>query len=100
MSKKNKIINELIDLGLPMNGDYFKYWYELLTTDCSKGFKDKNTTTKYKYIAKRFGTTYYAAERMLRYGKKMMEKRIEEKYNISSRITNETVIILFELMVF
>lgn len=100
MTIKNRIMNELIDLGLEMNGEYFMYWYQLLLADYHKSFKDKNTMTKYSYLAKKNNNNINAVERILRYGKKMMEKQIIKKYNINTKITNETVIVLFELMVF
>ena len=97
---KNKIVDELIDLECPMHGNYFEGWLELLLAEYNKEFKTDSVMERYKYIAKKINNTPSATERSLLYGKDLMVKRIREKYNIKTKITNETVILLFKLKIF
>ena len=51
-------------------------------------------------LQKKFATNVYAAERALRNGTIKMKNRIQEKYKIKTKITNGTVVALFQLKVF
>lgn len=97
---RDKIINELIDLNLPLNGRYFEYWVEVLLAEYYKIFKTDKITLKYKWLGDRFETTASAAERVLRHGQEFMKNRIAEKYKIKTKITNETIFTLFKFKVF
>lgn len=97
---KNKIIEELIDLELPLTGLGFEYWVELLLAEYNNKFKSPNITNRYAYLAKKHDSNSGAVERILRTGKENMEKRIKEKYKIKTKITNETILIIFRLNFF
>ncbi|MGM9881493.1 MAG: hypothetical protein ACI31S_01465 [Bacilli bacterium] len=98
--KKDEIINELIDLGIKLNGDSINYWTELLFEIYKGKFERFSIQSFYLYLAEKYNKTWTAVERILRYGTKQMEKRIREKYNIKTKITNETIIKLFQLKIF
>ena len=97
---KNKIVDELIDLGLPLNGIMFEYWTELLLAEYKHKFKTANMMEKYIYLAKKNNSSIASVERGLLRGTREMEKRIREKYEIKTKITNETIVILFKLKIF
>ena len=97
---KNKIVDELIDLNLPLNGIVFEYWNEILLLEYQNKFKSPNITDKYEYLAKKHKSNVSAVERALRRGTELMRKQIVKKYKIKTKITNETIIILFKLKVF
>lgn len=100
MGIKDRIIDELIDLNLPLNGIVFEYWNEILLLEYKNKFKSPNIMEKYEYLSKKHKSSISAVERALRRGTDSMKKRIAKKYKIKTKITNETVIILFKLKVF
>ena len=97
---KNKIVDELTDLNLPLNGIVFEYWNEILLLEYQNKFKSPNITDKYEYLANKHKSNASAVERALRRGTELMRKQIAKKYKIKTKITNETVLILFKLKVF
>lgn len=100
MNIKDKIVDELIDLDLPLNGEVFEYWLDILMTEYNNKFKTANVMERYIYLAQKHNCSLSAVERALRRGTYSMKERIIEKYNIKTKITNETIIILFKLKVF
>jgi len=100
MDIKNRIVDELIDLELPLNGIAFEYWIEILLKEYNNDFKSINMMERYEYLAKKYWCSISSVERALLRGIKLMEKRIRAKYKIKTKITNETLIILFKLKVF
>lgn len=104
MNIKNKIFNELVDLGLPLNGVPFVYWNELLYTEYKNEFNTPNIVEKYYYLAEKHNinkaAVERAVERALRRGKDSMKNRIKEKYNIKTKITNESIVLLFKFNIF
>lgn len=99
-SIKDKIINELIDLGITMQGNGLEYWLELLLAEYNGKFKHPNMMYRYEYLAKKYKSTTTRIERVLRHEKIIMEKRIREKYGVKTKITNESIILLFKLKIF
>lgn len=97
---KDIIINELIDLKLPLNHIGFEYYTELLLAEYRNEFKTPNMMKRYEYLAKKYNSSIAAVERVLRRGKDSMEKQIKRKYKIKTKITAETILILFRLKVF
>jgi len=59
MNIKDKIVNELIDLDLPLNGEVFEYWLDILLAEHNKKFKSSNMMEKYEYIAKKGNVLYH-----------------------------------------
>ena len=100
MDIKDKIINELIDLDLPLNGEVFEYWLEVLQTEYKHKFKTANMMERYIFLAEKHNRSVASVERALRRGTDAMKKRVIEKYNIKTKITNETIVILFKLKIF
>ena len=100
MDIKNKIVDELIDLDLPLNGIMFEYWTELLQAEYKHKFETANMMEKYIYLAVNHNSSIASVERGLLRGTREMEKRIREKYAIKTKITNETIVILFKLKIF
>ena len=94
------IVEELIDLGLPIEGKSFLYWGYILTKIYNHEIEKYSVINIYKDVAKKFDTNIYAAERALRNGTTKMKNRIQEKYKIKTKITNGTVVALFQLKVF
>ena len=99
-NNKEKIENELIDLDLPLQGDSFMYWRELLSYVDKKKIEMFEMFDLYNYLAKYYKKSLTSVERILRIGTEKMKKRIKEKYNINTKITNETIIRLFQIKVF
>lgn len=97
---EERIENELIDLGLPLQGNSFMYWRELLTYIFENNITTFTMMEIYHEFAERYKKTDSAVERCLRTGTEKMKKRIKEKYAIDTRITNETIIRLFQIKVF
>lgn len=101
MKKLKEIIeNELIDLNLPLQGDSFVFWTELLLYIKHKNIETFDMIKLYQQIAKRYKKTGHCVERSLRRGTLKMQNRIQEKYKINTKITNETVLRLFQIKVF
>ena len=99
-NNKEKIENELIDLDLPLQGDSFMYWRELLVYIKTKNIEMYNMLDLYKVLGKRYKKSFTSVERILRTGTDKMKKRIKEKYGINTKITNETIVRLFQIKVF
>ena len=97
---KNNIINELIDLGLSLDGNSFDYWLELLLAVYNEKFDSFNMRNFYLYLGEIHRKKYSQIERILRYGSGQMRERIKEKYGIRTKITNATIIKLFQLQIF
>ena len=97
---KNKIVDELIALDLPLNGNYFEYWLTLLIAFKNNKIKNFNMYKGYDYLASKFKTTTSRVERVLRYGTSFMKKTLKEKYNVNTKITNETIVRFFMFRVF
>ena len=97
---KDKIEDELIDLDLPLQGDAFMYWRELLIYIKNKNIQMFTMLDLYKKIGKHFKKSDSSVERILRTGTDKMKKRIKEKYGINTKITNETVVRLFQIKIF
>lgn len=100
MNIKNKIVDELIDLDLPLNGIVFEYWIEILEAEYKHKFRTPNMMERYEFLAKNHKVSISSVERALLRGTRDMTKRIIEKYSIKTKITNETIVILFKLKVF
>lgn len=98
---KTVIDDELIDLGLPLQGKTFEYW-EYVLNNLYWGWSNESFSMMniYDKVAKKFKTTSSRAERLLRYGVDKMKNNIIKKYNIKTKITNETIIKLFQLKIF
>lgn len=101
---EQRIADELIDLDLPLQGKPFTYWSFLLNyifwNIKHDNLQKFSLIQLYNVVADEFDTNRFAAERALREGMRKMNKRIVEKYNIRTKITNGTVIKLFQLKVF
>lgn len=96
---KDKIINELIDLELPL-GNSFNYWVDLLLAIYEDKFDKTSMSDYYYYLAVKNNSTISRIERVLRYGTEKMKPKIRKKYNIKTDITNQSITILFKLKVF
>lgn len=97
---EEKIENELIDLALPIEGNAFLYWKELLLAIYNDKFEVFNMHSYYLFLAEKYNKSWQAVERILRYGISKMKKNIRKKYNIKTNITNGTLIALFQLKIF
>lgn len=99
---KEKITDELIGLNIPLTGNSFVYWTELLMIVYKNGGKKHlRLSSLYEIIAKKYDSTPAAIERVIRYSKNKMEKNLVEKYNITNdKITTTTFINVFILKVF
>ena len=100
MDIEEKIRQELIDLDCPFKDRVFTYWTELLVAEFYETFKTPKMKKRYEWLAKKYNTTAGAIERVLIRGKSKMITRITEKYGIKTKITNESVVLLFKLKIF
>ena len=99
---KDKIVKELIDLGVPTNSRGILYWTDiLLYVYKNKGRKKINLGDLYDYLAGKYDSTYFACERVVRYTKMKIENNVRKKYKIKDdRITIGTIINIFILKIF
>ncbi len=97
---KNKIVDELIDLNIVVHGQSIEMWTDILLQEYLGKFDSVSMMDKYEYLAKKYNTIPSRIERILRHGKDQMKKRVREKYNITTKICNETIVILFKLKIF
>lgn len=96
---KKKVIDELIDLGMPMHILGFDYWTYLIPYVYENDIEINNMDTIYTIISEHFNTKKMAGERALRYAVNYTKEGIKEKYNIRNKITNEAFIKLFLLKI-
>lgn len=96
---KRKITDELIDLGMPMHILGFDYWSYLIEYIYKYKLSTNNMMEIYEIVGKEFNTNPTRAERALRYAMEYVRENVREKYNIKSKITNESFIKLFILKV-
>lgn len=100
MDIEETIRKELIDLNCPFKDRVFNCWTELLVAEFFETFKTSKMRERYEWLAKKYNTTAGAIERVLIRGKAKMITRIAEKYGIKTKMTNESVILLFKLKIF
>ena len=82
------------------NGRSFKYWLDLLLYISESKLDSFNIMNFYDNLAKKYNSSSSRVERVLRYGKSKIEKQIMNKYNIKTKIQNETIVNIFILKVF
>lgn len=99
---KDKIVAELIDLELPLNGKGFMYWTDMLMFVYENQGKEKiKVTNLYRFLAEKYNSNYGAVERVVRLGRVSMEKRFREKYNVKyGKITVDSILKMFVLKIF